>query len=190
MAEADVDRPSDPTPAITAPGRARPTWRKALVGLAMLALLAFISGTVRSLLAEWRSLQGEQRDERLSAAIGYVNITPNPSYATTPANWFHDEGDQSLLWAGWKDGENRWFRFAKGDLEVRQLSLPIGRDAIQAIDRPVYEKAGDSRWDRIPPEALVVGFEQGGAAIAYPVQVLNKVEVINDVFGGRPLLVS
>ncbi len=52
MAEADVDRPSDPAPATTARGRVRPTWVKGLVGLATLALLAFIAGTGRSLLAE------------------------------------------------------------------------------------------------------------------------------------------
>jgi hypothetical protein len=190
MGEAEVDPPSVPSTPIPTPGRGRPLWVRGLTCLVMITLLGFIGQTGRTLWGEWNSLRSDQVHERESAIVGYVNINPNVSYASVPDNWSHDEGEDSLLWAGWKNGENEWFRFGRGDLDGWQLSLPIGRDAIQAIDYPIYEQDGGTRWERVPPEAPVVGFEQGGVVVAYPLKVLRKVLVVNEQFGDRPVLVA
>ncbi len=191
MGEAQVDPPIVPDSPVVMPSRkTAPSWARALAGLAVILLLGFILDTGRTLWAEWGSLQQDQVRERDSAIVGYLNINPDVSYAARPDNWSHDEGEDSLLWAGWKDGQHRWFRFAKGGLDPRKLSLPIGRDAIQAIDYPVYEREGDPRWGRVPAEASVVGFEQDGAAIAYPMKVLQKVLVVNEQIGDRSFLVT
>jgi hypothetical protein len=155
----------------------------------MIPLTAFIGLTGPTLWAEWRSLREALVDERESAVVGYLNINPNPSYASSPPDWHRDEGTDSLLWAGWKKGEHHWFRFGRGDLAGWPLSWPIGRDSIQAIDHPIFEREGGACWVRIPAEAQVVGFEAGGRAVAYPLKVLNKVEVVNDLVADRPVLV-
>ena len=186
MAESELDPAC--VPRVPVPTRGRSPWVKGMTCVAILPLLGFIGRTGNSLWDEWKCLREDQVSERASAIIGYINITPKPSYAARPDDWFHDEGDDSLLWAGWRDGQNQWFRIGRGDLERHRLSMPIGRDVFQAIDRPLYERAKGVRWGRVPPEALVAGFG-GDGAIAYPMRVLDKVEVVNDRVGDRPVLV-
>ena len=188
MAEPEADRPSDP-PA-PPPRRGRPAWARGIACVAMIPLIGFIGLSGRSLWGEWASLREDRVRMRESGVVGYLGIAPRPSYATKPPDWFHDEGDDALLWAGWKDGEHRWFRFGRGDIQARHLSLPIGKDSIQAIDHPVYEADGGLRWSRVPHEARVAAFEDDGVAFAYPLRVLDKVEVVNDQVNGRPVLVA
>lgn len=187
MAEPEVDRPCAPSDAVL-PCR-RPWWARGLALGVMIPLMGFIGLTGSTLWGEWRSLREAQVDERESAIVGYVNINPNPNYAASPPDWHHDEGTDSLLWAGWKEGEHRWFRFGRGDLAGLRLSWPIGRDSIQAIDHPIFEREGGACWVRIPAEAQVAGFEAGGRAVAYPIKVLNKVEVVNDLVADRAVLI-
>lgn len=192
MGEPLVDPPSvpdGPTPAPN-PGRRRSPWVRGMACLALVPLLGFIGQTGRTLWGEWTLLRQDQVRERESAIVGYVNINPAVSYASMPDNWSHDEGEDSLLWAGWKDGKHHWFRFGRGEIDVSRLSLPIGRDVFQAIDYPVFEQEGGPRWGRVPPEAPVVGFERDGSAVAYPVKVLAKVMLVNDQLGDSPVLVT
>jgi Protein of unknown function (DUF3179) len=190
MGEPEVDPPNVPPASVPILGRGRAFGVRSLACVALILLLGFIGQTGRALWGEWGDLRQDQVRERESAIVGYLNINPNISYAASPPDWSHDEGDDSLLWAGWKDGSHHWFRFGRGQFDTRQLSLPIGRDSIQAIDYPVYEQGGGPRWGRVPPEAPVVGFEEDGLAVAYPMKVLGKVLVVNDQFGDRPILVA
>ncbi len=64
-------------------------------------------------------------------------------------------------------------------------SLP--RDAILPVYDPSFDAGSDVNW---PLDALVIGVEVGGDARAYPVAYLNRREMVNDVVGGEPLLVS
>jgi hypothetical protein len=45
-------------------------------------------------------------------------------------------------------------------------------------------------WKRIHPEAMVVGYRLEGQKCVYPLGVLGKVEVINDVVEGHPYLID
>jgi hypothetical protein len=190
MAQVDppLDLPSSPTP--SSPTKAAPALPRGLVLLALSVLLSFIVIQGRSLWHEWTVLQREMSRVRQTAVVGYHNITPNPSYAQKPPNWFHDEGEYTLLWSGWKHGDgHRWFRVGRGEVDRERISLPLGRDVIQAIDYPMVETDGGVIWDRIPLEATVVGQELSGVDCVYPMQVLDKVEVVNDEIEGRPFLV-
>ncbi len=188
MAQAGVDRPDD-TPSSAARPQSRSPWARGLVCVALLPLLGFIGQQGQTLWGEWRELRSDRVAARANAVIGYVNINPIPSYASRPADWFHHDGEEALLWAGWRDGADRWFRFGRREFDGRGLSLPIGRDAIQAIDRPIFEQGGGPRWQRIPDEAPVVGLELDGGPAAYPLRVLEKVVAVNDRAGDRPILV-
>jgi hypothetical protein len=157
---------------------------KALVCVAMLPLLGFIGLTGRSLWKEYSALQREQRRERKSTVVGYMSINPRPSYAQRPENWFHHEGGETRLWAGWQEQEHQWFTFPRGQVEENPFSLPLGRDVIQVIDRPIFEQEGGAHWVKVQDESLVAGTAVGSTPRAYPLQVLDKVEVINDVLVG------
>jgi hypothetical protein len=160
----------------------------ACVGIAALAAIIAIQGRVlfQSLLI----LREEQAKTRSTAIVGYVDIHPQPSFAQTPANWIHDEGEHTLLWAGWRDGKHVWFRFGLGEVLREHVTAPFGIDAIRAIDHPIVEEGGGERWDRIPDDALVAGVELDGVHAVYPLRLLEKVEVVNDLIADRPLLVA
>ena len=66
----------------------------------------------------------------------------------------------------------------------RQL-LP--RDAIFPVYSPVFRSAESTEWQA---ETLVIGVEVNGEAKAYPVNFLNRREMVNDWIGGSPVLVT
>ena len=63
----------------------------------------------------------------------------------------------------------------------------LRRDAIAPIYDPTFMPRREVDW---PPDALVIGVEVDGDARAYPASYLNRREMVNDVVGGEPLLVS
>jgi len=62
-----------------------------------------------------------------------------------------------------------------------------GRDGIPALDHPKHVAAREAAW---PDNAMVLGFEHGGEARAYPVAILDWHELVNDTVGGQDILVS
>ncbi|MBX6316684.1 MAG: DUF3179 domain-containing protein [Isosphaeraceae bacterium] len=173
------------------PGYRRASVLSRFVCLGILALLlAFIATEAPQLWAEFQALRLEQARDRQSRVVGYEGIHPIVSYAQRPSNWYHHEGEETLLWSGWTPGVGHgWFRIGRGEIERDRLWGPIGRDVIRAIDRPIVEVGSGRCWEAIPPEATIAGLEWAGVHCAYPVQVLEKVEVVNDSIRGQPLLV-
>lgn len=183
--------PLDPVPEVKpgAPRRTPLTVKVVTVAL-LLVLATFIGVQAQSLWQEWRGLRKDLAHARWSTVVGYKNIHLNPSYAAIPKNWYHDDGDATMLWSGWTPGVGHgWFRVGRGDLEYTSISIPIGRDVIQAIDWPLVEVGGGPLWQRIPWDAPVAGALFDGVASVYPMLVLRKVEVVNDQVQNRPVLV-
>jgi hypothetical protein len=180
-----------PLPSVPSPVRRFSLWTRAVVLAAIGALLALIFMMGRVLWSEWSRLNAELGRARTTVVIGYRNITPHISFASKPKDWYHDEGSQTLIWSGWKDGVgHQWFRIGRGEVERARITGAFGRDVIQAIDRPLVEENGGTIWGRIPDEALVVTFTHQGVETVYPIQVLDKVEVVNDLIAQHPFLVS
>ena len=61
-------------------------------------------------------------------------------------------------------------------------------DALRPIYNPVYGDADALPW--LKDRDLVIGYVSEGGAYAYPVNVLNLRELVNDVIDGVPILVS
>jgi hypothetical protein len=138
--------------------------------------------------------QGLCRDWRSSAAVkplGFINIAPDPNYATPPVPWAQVEGGELRLWGRWDaSGGHQWFRLKEGSLDLATLMPPIGRDVVRAIVSPVRERPGGKIREELPDETPVIGLSVGrDEALAYPLLVLQKVEVVNDHLNGRPVLV-
>jgi hypothetical protein len=62
-----------------------------------------------------------------------------------------------------------------------------GRDGIPALELPLHVPAERSPW---ADDERVLGVFQNGEARAYPISILVWHELVNDVLGGRPILVS
>ncbi|MFB6301094.1 MAG: DUF3179 domain-containing protein [Halobacteriales archaeon] len=92
------------------------------------------------------------------------------------------------------------------DLPVPKSKLVRGanKDDIPAITEPVFsddwsgltiaffDPYGDVKKNepRLNPDDRVIGLEHKGIARAYPLRVLNWHEIVNDTFGGQPLMIT
>ena len=62
------------------------------------------------------------------------------------------------------------------------------RDLIRPISEPAYGVAGDLPW--LNDAGLVIGYNAGDSAYAYPVNVLDFHEIVSDVIDGVPVLIT
>ena len=73
------------------------------------------------------------------------------------------------------------------EVDPREFRQLLFQDAIPPIYQPEFTSAGDADLD---PEELVIGVEINGDARAYPIGPLVRREMVNDVVGGTPILVT
>ncbi|WP_296419078.1 DUF3179 domain-containing (seleno)protein [Pseudooctadecabacter sp.] len=91
-----------------------------------------------------------------------------------------------------------WDRiFVEGDIDWRMVSWggvliddrPFGMDelcnCIPAVDNPEVETAAEATW--LDEDDVVFGIEINGEARAYPRQIMEVREMVNDTLGGRDL---
>ncbi len=78
-------------------------------------------------------------------------------------------------------------RFVPLNRAQEELILSL-RDAIAPIYHPVYGGAGDLPW--LEDDNLVIGYVAGDRAYAYPINILNLHELVNDELAGVPVLIS
>ena len=118
------------------------------------------------------------------------------------------EGSKTLLWAGSPSGDpnssdSQWYDFTGSSIPAGDLQFGIGKDRIRAIDDPLFVSPDDPRLLRLPfshyrkddkPETnndiRVIGYIAEGKARAYPVALLDRHELVNDTFGGKPVTVG
>lgn len=62
------------------------------------------------------------------------------------------------------------------------------KDGIPALVDPPFVSPADAKALR--SEDLVLGVSLEGVSKAYPIRILNWHELVNDLIGGRPILVS
>lgn len=63
------------------------------------------------------------------------------------------------------------------------------RDGIPPIDKPVFVSAGEAAAWLAPAEPVLV-YRHDGEVRAYPLQILIWHEIVNDVVGGKPVLIT
>ncbi|RMG69712.1 MAG: DUF3179 domain-containing protein [Chloroflexi bacterium] len=69
------------------------------------------------------------------------------------------------------------------------ISGGVGRDGIPPIDDPQFESIEEAaEW--LQPQSPVIAFELNGDARAYPLAILTRHEIVNDVVGGEPVAVT
>ncbi|MBI4178435.1 DUF3179 domain-containing protein [bacterium] len=81
------------------------------------------------------------------------------------------------------------FDLSKTDIPANEiLSGGPGRDGIPAIFRPEFDLASDAAW--LAPSDRVLSIEIDSDARAYPIRILNWHEIVNDIVGGVPVVIS
>ncbi|MCK6578989.1 MAG: DUF3179 domain-containing protein [Anaerolineae bacterium] len=69
------------------------------------------------------------------------------------------------------------------------ISGGVPRDGIPPIDNPAFESIAEaSTW--LQPQSPVIAFELDGSARAYPLAILTRHEIVNDVVSGVPVAVT
>jgi Protein of unknown function (DUF3179) len=185
---------TDPTPEVqTRPAEKRatdPLIRALAIG-AILVVSVVAIGLGMSLWREWRFLRLESDYAELNTVIGYPNVAPILTFAQRPKNWFHEEGNEALLWSEWVSGVgHRWYHFAPGEIDKSKVIMPRMHNRARAIDYPVVEIDDGEYWRKIPAKVQVVGCSLGGQSCAYPVPVLVQVQVINDLITDHAYLIT
>ncbi|RJP33587.1 MAG: DUF3179 domain-containing protein [Phycisphaerales bacterium] len=101
---------------------------------------------------------------------------------------------KQLLWARGhpESPDAEWFDVTNSKIDPNTFQFGIGKDSIRAIDHPTFLEADDPRlreWG-IDDQTLVIGYAVGDDARAYPLRILDRHELVNDVVGGRPVTVG
>ena len=78
-------------------------------------------------------------------------------------------------------------RFVALSEASEELILDL-RDAIAPVAQPVYGGPGALPW--LEDTHLVMGYRSDDSAFAYPINVMNRHEIVNDVIDGVPLAVT
>ena len=107
--------------------------------------------------------------------------TPVPTPDFDPAAYFA-QSDPT--------GRNPWRTdFSKHSIDYTEILLGQVRDGIPSIDNPKFVPVSDDPdWlaDREPVIALRIGDD----ARAYPLQIMTWHEIVNDIVGGEPVIVT
>jgi hypothetical protein len=83
------------------------------------------------------------------------------------------------------------FGFSQDDIDAEIDHVYQGcarRDCIPSIDQPQFLAAG--QVDFLDPDDLVISVSHSGETRAYPTRILDRHEIVNDVFGETPLAVT
>lgn len=72
--------------------------------------------------------------------------------------------------------------------EASIISGGPGRDGIKSVDAPRFASAALATW--VAPGTPVLGLTLGEGARAYPVHLMEYHQVVNDVIGGNPVVVT
>ncbi len=76
-----------------------------------------------------------------------------------------------------------------GEVRDFRIVTVLPRDAIPAIIDPRFVPASEAaQW--MDDREQVIGLEIEGEAKAYPINILSRHEIVNDVVGGRPVAVT
>ena len=105
-----------------------------------------------------------------------------------------ERGGKRLLWARGLPNSPKaeWFDVSDALIDPKSFQFGIGKDRIPSIDQPAFADADDTRLAEagIDDSTVVFGYAERGEAKAYPVHILDRHELVNDSFGGRPVTVG
>ena len=88
-----------------------------------------------------------------------------------------------------RPSETVGYQGSDGSEEEYRIVTLLPRDAIPAIDNPIFYSASEADLEYAPDE-LVLGVSIEGEHRAYSTSLLNGHEIVNDTIAGRPISVT
>jgi hypothetical protein len=166
----------------------RKTWLTvagAIGGLTLATvLLSWIGRPLWSTYRDYRKIS-QQAEE--SAPIGYVGVSLRRTYLDKPTRFFDTSTGRKLLWAAkGPDGKPEFYDVTDAAFEVDKVAGGYGRDSIPGIDYPLFDLPGSGRTSNVHGGHRVVGMVYKDGPRSYPLDLLKKIEVVNDEADGRP----
>ena len=135
---------------------------------------------VNEFLAEGRASPGTERENGVE--ILEAEASKLTYFSESEMNRFLKTAQEADL------DPNRVPYVADLDRKLLKLGCPFV-DCIPSIDGPEFESPAEAdRWLR--PDDLVLGLALEGVTKAYPLKILNWHEIVNDVFGKTPVVVT
>jgi hypothetical protein len=191
-----MNKPSPtPTPAPSpAAHGGRPAWR-VIRALAVAAALGFVGYGMWVLVGEktWSEYQAWREQARAtedSAPVGYVGLNYRRAYNDRPAVFNAEKDGRALLFAAKGEGsEPEYYDVTGITIDVTRLEGGFGRDSIPGIDYPIIDPAAGAPGRALRPAQPVFGVTFSSGPRAYPKDLLDKIEVVNDADGPSPRLV-
>ena len=162
------------------PSQPNSAFKLALAAAAAVVGVSLAIGQYLQTREEWVAAKGGLR--------GQGGSRPGPRYVEA------DDGRQLLWGRGPLDLEQgEWFDVTDSPLDPAKYRHGIGKDSIPAIDRPKFVAINDQETLRkygVVDESRVIGYLHNGEAKAYPVALMDRHELVNDVVGGKPVTVG
>ncbi len=97
-----------------------------------------------------------------------------------------EQNGRKLLWGGPTDAMH--FDVTEANLQFDRLHYGLGREAFSALIEPRFVTAENADW--LLRDARVLSVHIGDEVKVYPVELLTRHEVVNDVVGGRPIFAA
>ena len=192
MSQAESNLPPDLPHSQPSPrSRLNKLLSRSVFAIALIAASTFLTAQARELWSEWTELQNDlhqmpaalrrglsqyRTDRRVGAGAQRLVQSRRQSVITSGT-----VGTRALTTAGFASRRERSTRC--GCTGRRSSTSP------QAIDFPLVETKGGKIWRRIPSEAPVVGYKIENLVCVYPVAILGKVLVINDIVDKHPYMI-
>ncbi len=161
----------------------------AVATLALVAALVMVPGR-----RAWREFQEYRESDRQaedSVPIGYLGLNYRKSYNDRPPVFHFEKDGRKTLWAarGEAGRPDEFYDVSEADFSFRGLSGGFGRDSIAGVDFPILEPPTSERGRRLRSRQPVFGLLLDVGPRTYPVDLLVKVEVVNDRDGPTPIAV-
>jgi hypothetical protein len=144
----------------------------------------------KTLWSEYQSLRKETRATADSVPVGYIGLHYRRSYNDRPLVFHAEKEGRKLLFAARTEGATpEYYDVTEGDLDVQRLAGGYGRDSIPGVDYPIIDPPGAATGRSLRASQPVFGLILRDGPRAYPKDLIEKIEVVNDRDGTTPIAV-
>jgi hypothetical protein len=185
-------RPAIPSDTTSSHGQRAPVVARVVIFAAVAAAAAaglwILVG--KTLWSEYQTLRKETRATADSVPVGYVGLHYRRSYNDRPLNFHAEKDGRKLLFAAKGEGPKpEYYDVTEADIDVARLEGGFGRDSIPGVDHPIIDPPGAATGRALRASQPVFGVVLRDGPRAYPRDLIEKIEVVNDHDGPTPIVV-
>jgi len=166
---------------------------KAMGTLAMAAIAAIAIWQLygRALWVDYHRWREDVRDSEDSVPIGYVGIHYRRSYNDRPLAFHFVKEGRKALWAAKGDAGQppEFYDVTDAEFAVKEVDGGFGRDSIPGIDHPLLEPPDGPHARFLRDRQMTFGLALEAGPRAYPEDLLEKIEVVNDSDDTTPFVI-